>query len=334
MSNSTVASRSQIWLKRLQGLRVEEVIFLIFMLPSIVITLKANFYFFSRPELRSVKIEGGLWRLAVTIPLMIAFYRHIWFGKAGPKFRFIRDIAPFIFAISIYTNLHDTIHFVNAHDVHDKLIAIDQWLFGVQPCVWAEQFYHPWLTDWFSLNYMNYFWITVVLVLYLYFKKRYRAFRTVMLTMILSYYVGYILYIIFPAVPPRIVLANQFTIDIYRGTSLISTEAQRLVHISATSARGAFPSLHSAITFLTLAMAWRFTPRLFWALLPVGLSLLGATVYLRHHYVVDILAGALLIVITWFLTPVVDRWWHRLQLRWGVAPDVEPILGPGECENN
>ena len=333
MFNFSATTGPHPWRKRLQGLRIEEIIFLLFMIPSIVITLKANFYFFSRAGIRSVKIEGGLWRLGVTIPLMVAFYHHIWNGKAGPKFRFIRDIAPFVFAISIYTNLHDTIHFVNAHDVQDKLIAIDQWLFGTQPCLWAEQFYHPWLTDWFSLSYMNYFWITVVLVLYLYFQKRYRAFRTVMLTMILCYYLGYILYILFPAVPPRIALADKFTIDIYHGTSLISTEARRLVHISATSARGAFPSLHGAITILTLAMAWRFTPRLFWALLPVGLSLLGATVYLRHHYVVDLLAGVILVLIAWYAAPKLDHWWHRRQHRWGVQPDVQPILGPHESES-
>jgi len=316
------------WMRRVQALRIEEVIFLVFLLPSMAITLRANYYFFSTPGEHSVKVEGGLWRIVITLLLLVIFYWFLWYRPDKRMVRFIRDIAPFLFAILIYTNLHDTIHFVNPHDVHYQLNAIDEWLFGgVSPTVWAEQFYRPWLTDWLSFAYMNYFWITVILVLVLYYRKEFHQFRTVMLTMILCYYIGYLLYIIFPAAPPRLTLADRYTIDIYKGTSLISEGARALVHISAASARGAFPSLHSAITFLTLGMAWRFSRKLFWPFLPIGISLLIATIYLRHHYVIDIVAGLLLCLLAWQITPGIDRWWRKRQSRRGIITHSPAVLG-------
>ncbi len=316
------------WIRRIQSLRIEEIIFLVFLLPSILITVKANWYFWTTAGESSKKIEGGIARIVVTLILMALFYWWLWYKPHGKIFRFIRNVAPFIFAIAIYTNLHDTIHFVNPNDVHFQLNAIDEWMFGVSPTVWAEKFYSPQLTDWLSFAYMNYFWITVILVMYMYYKGEEREFRTVMLTMMLCYYGGYMLYILLPAAPPRLALADMYSINIFKGTSLISDSARKVVNISASSARGAFPSLHCTITFLTWGMAWRFHKILFWIFLPIGISLIVATVYLRHHYIVDIYAGLFLCMAVWWLTPKIDTWWRNYQANKGIVTHSPAVLGP------
>ncbi|MCF7807672.1 MAG: phosphatase PAP2 family protein [Candidatus Marinimicrobia bacterium] len=318
------------WKLRIQSLRIEEIIFLVFLIPSILITLRANWYFYMSSTESSVKIEGGIWRIIVTLLLMIWFYWYLWFKPEKRVFKFIRNVAPFIFAIAIYTNLHDTIHFVNPNDIHFQLNAIDEWMFGVSPTVWAEKFYHPALTDWLSFAYMNYFWITVILVMFMYYKNEDRQFRTVMLTMMLCYYGGYMLYILFPAAPPRLALADLYSINIFKGTSLITDSARKVVNISASSARGAFPSLHCTITFLTLGMAWRFHKVLFWIFLPIGISLIIATVYLRHHYIIDIYAGLFLCMAVWWVTPRIDTWWRSYQQKRGIVSNSPPVLGVRE----
>ena len=320
------------WIRRIQSLRIEEVIFLVFLIPSILITIRANLYFYLSATEDSKKIEGGIARIIVTLVLMAIFYWFLWYRPHKRIFKFIRNVAPFIFAIAIYTNLHDTIHFVNPNDVHFQLNAIDEWMFGVSPTVWAERFYSPGLTNWLAFAYMNYFWITVILVLYMYFRDEHRAFRTVMLTMMLCYYGGYMLYIIFPAAPPRLALADLYTIDIFKGSSLIADSARKVVNISAASARGAFPSLHCTITFLTLGMAWRFHKVWFWIFLPIGISLIVATVYLRHHYIIDIYAGLFLCAIVWWLTPKIDKRWRDYQASKGIVSQSPAVLGPGEKE--
>mgnify|MGYP005835003085 CR=1 FL=1 len=292
-------------------LRLEELIALLFLIPSWLITIKANLFFLEMGLNIPRKFYGGIIRLIVTIVMMVTFF---YFIKKKPLWKYLywlRDVMPFVFCIAIYTNLHDTIHFVNPHDIHDKLIAIDQALFGVQPVVWAQQFYHPWLTRYFSVSYLNYFVIAVIVVVYLLIKKRHAEMKKVLLGTILCFYFGYFLYILFPAAPPRLTLADQFVRDF--GGGWLGAAQIKLVNISASSSRAAFPSLHCAVTLISLMYAYSMERRLFYILLIPGISLFLATIYLRHHYAIDIIAGIILAIFTYFITPVLASKWQNFR---------------------
>lgn len=298
----------------LAQLRFEEFIALLFFFPSAIVTIRAHSYFAEQGDVPK-HISGDLWRIAAVILMIAAYILLRKWNPGGKIYKFIREAAPFGLAIAIYTNLHDTIHFVNPHDIHDTLVKIDQWMFGVQPVVWAQKFYNPILTEFFSFAYMNYFIIPIVIPFTLYFKGDYTKYRRTILGIILSYYFGYFLYIAFPAAPPRLVLANQFTRDF---TGFFFDSAQRKVILSAASSRAAFPSLHCATTLLAMIYAGKYTKILFWAFLPIAVGLVLATVYLRHHYVIDILAGFALAIFVYFISPILDKWWCKMRLKQGV----------------
>lgn len=299
------------WVVKIFSLRLEELIALVFLIPSWIITLRANFYYLSLGQKIPNKFAGGITRLVVTMAVMGLF---LWFIRKKPLWKYtfwIRDVMPFLFCIAIYTNLHDTIHFVNPHDIHWTLVKWEEWLFGVQPVLWAQRFYHPRLTAYFSIAYMNYFYIAVAVVLFLLLRRDYVEMRKVLLGTILTFYFGYFLYILFPAAPPRIVLADQFTRD-FAGGWLVAAQ-QKLVSITPSSSRAAFPSLHCAVTLISLIYAWKYSRKFFAFLLIPGISLVLATVYLRHHFVLDIIAGFALAIVTYFIAPYIDRGYRRLQ---------------------
>src|SRR4030067_1524207 len=187
--------------------RVEEFIPILFFLPMTYFTFKAYFFFRGQGHVPN-SIEGGVARWIVTILFFLSFLAVI---KLKPQWKLIRDGLPFGFCIAIYTNLHDTIHFANPHDIHNTLIKIDQFLFGVQPCVWSEKFITPFLTDFFSFFYVLFFLWAPLLALILYLKNDREKFRYTMVGVILAFYLGYFGYILFPAAPPRIVLAEYFS---------------------------------------------------------------------------------------------------------------------------
>jgi len=216
-----------------------------------------------------------------------------------------------LIALAIYTNLHDTIHFVNPNDVQDWFLRADIWLFGVEPTLWAQQFYRPWLTEILSFCYASYLPLTILLPLILYIKNRDLEARETLLGIVLCFYWGYLLYILFPTVPPRLWIADLYTRD-FEGGILLATQ-RAMVSISESSSRAAFPSLHTAITLLTLSYAFRFVRKLFWILLPLGISLLIATIYLRHHYVVDLFAGAPLALLAYRYSPAWEKNWERFR---------------------
>ena len=72
-------------------------------------------------------------------------------------------------------------------------------------------------------------------------------------------------------------------------------------------ALGTFPSLHAGIALVVLVFAWRDNRRLFWLLLPIALGIWASTLYLRYHYVVDLLAGWVLALGCCWLAPRLNQ---------------------------
>ena len=78
---------------------------------------------------------------------------------------------------------------------------------------------------------------------------------------------------------------------------------------------------------MALVYAWRFLRPWFWALLPFVVGLWVSTIYLRHHYFVDLVAGWALAPVAVWLAPRVDAWWADGSARWATSPPVGPDEG-------
>ncbi len=300
-------------------LRLEEAIALAFLLPTTWLTVAA--YDYARAEgVLGARYPGGVVRLVVAVVVLgaLAFASRRWPGLA--IIRGLRETVPFLACVLIYTNLHDTIGFVNPFDVHYWLIALDELMFGVQPCVWAEQFITPTRTEAMQFLYLNFFWIAPSTSLILLVQRRWPQFRAATLGVIVCFYIGYALYVLLPAAPPRLVLVYEFTKNLRGypiGFSALSAQAFALLPVDS---RAAFPSLHTAVSLVALIYAWRHVRVWFWILLPFALGLWVSTVYLRHHYVVDLIAGWLLAPLVVGIAPRLDAWWSRRQRALGYTP--------------
>lgn len=306
-------------MSRLFRLRPEEAIALIFLLPTTYLTLAA--YGYAREAgVIGPRYAGGVVRLCIAI----GFLGLLGLGlRLAPGARFVklmREVVPFLACILIYTNLHDTIGFVNPRDIHWQLVAIDQWLFGAQPCVWAERFISSGRTELMTFFYVNFFWIAPSTALVLLARRRWAPFRATTLGVIVCFYLGYFLYVVFPAAPPRLVLLAQFTKNLYGYPQFFSSLQNQALALLPVDSRAAFPSLHAAVSLVALIYAWRHVRAWFWMLLPFALGLWVSTVYLRHHYVVDLLAGWALAPLAVSVAPRLDAWWARRQRALGYQP--------------
>jgi membrane-associated phospholipid phosphatase len=299
--------------------RPEEAIALLFLLPTTYLTVVANVYA-QRAGVIGDRFPGGIVRLqVVTLALaLLGFAVRRW--PASAVVQAVREVVPFLACILIYTNLHDTIGFVNPHDVHLYLDALDRQLFGLQPCVWAERFISPSRTEAMQLLYFNFFWIAPSPAVWLLLRRRWSQFRAAILGVLVCFYLGYALYVVFPAAPPRLVLVYEFTRNLGGYESAISTLSARAFELVPADSRAAFPSLHAAVSLVALIYAWRFVRRWFWVLLPFVVGLWASTIYLRHHYTVDLLAGWALAPLAVWLAPRLDRWWARRQKALGLVP--------------
>jgi membrane-associated phospholipid phosphatase len=239
----------------------------------------------------------------------------------------LREVVPFLTTILIYTNLHDTIGFVNSHDVHHFLDALDRQLFGVQPVLWAERFITPGRTEVMQFLYMNFFWMAPSTALILLARRRWPEFRATTMGVMVCFYLGYALYVAFPAAPPRLVLVYEFKRTLTGYPQLFSNLSARAFELLPLDSRAAFPSLHAAVSLVALIYAWRFLRPWFWTLLPFAAGLWASTVYLRHHYTVDLIAGWLLAPLAVALAPRLDAWWAAQQRARGY-PTARGAISP------
>jgi membrane-associated phospholipid phosphatase len=65
------------------------------------------------------------------------------------------------------------------------------------------------------------------------------------------------------------------------------------------------------MSVLGILMAWRYRSRWRWLLTVGGTSVVISTVYLRYHYVVDVIAGLILALIVFASHEAIVSWWKR-----------------------
>ena len=184
-------------------------------------------------------------------------------------------------------------------------------LLGFQPAKYLEAFITPELTDFMYFSYSSFLIYILVFTMYLYVTKKKVAFRETLVSIILTFYIGYVGYVIFPAVGPKFAMSHLFETSL-SGT-FITDRISFLVNyeISEYTRRDCFPSLHNGIIFLILLFAFKHEKIYAFLFLPFAIALFISTLYLRYHYFVDMIAGFLLATLVFYFGPVLNNWWEK-----------------------
>jgi len=211
-------------------------------------------------------------------------------------------------------------------DYDISLMAIDFWMLGVNPTQWLQRISSPVLTEILQLTYSSFYLLPYILAIDLYRKKRMQAFKIVFLTVTFGFYLSYLGYVAVPAVGPRFFLHNFHAIN-EEIPGLFLTKYLRVYTDIAESIppgttdligkvqRDVFPSGHTQITLLVMFLAFRYRARTRWFLWVTGSLLVFSTVYLRYHYVIDVIGGALFAFLTMKLMWVLDSRWKVFRTR-------------------
>lgn len=223
--------------------------------------------------------------------------------------RFLLDFYPAAFIPVLYETLGPLIAAARGHARDEILIAADRALLGRDATVALQPLVRPWLTNFFYLSYTSYYFIALALGIVLFIRSK-RDLRRFIFTLTLCYFVSYAGYFLLPALGPRFALAQSHTVPL-ETTALSAGIARTLDELEHTKF-DVFPSGHTMIAVTVLLVAFRRARDVFWALFPIATCLILSTVYCRYHYVVDVLAGAILAVAT---VPLGDALYDRVAQR-------------------
>ncbi|MBL7685064.1 MAG: phosphatase PAP2 family protein, partial [Deltaproteobacteria bacterium] len=229
------------------------------------------------------------------------------------------DWLPFLLIIFIYENLHDFAILFSQYDIAPFLYQADLWMFGVSPTLWAQKITTPWLTDVMAILYAPYIAYAMILMAF-YTLLGYRpAFKQISLAVIFTFILGFICYIVFPALPPRFYIHDLFTNPPSLNGSALHDLLQGTWDGLSVNRGAAFPSLHTALSSVALFYAFRYRNErklfkiTFWIYLPLIVGLWSSTIYLRHHWVLDIFAGWTVAAIACFTSQKISYWTQRYQ---------------------
>jgi membrane-associated phospholipid phosphatase len=244
--------------------------------------------------------------------LLLAFFiseaRRRW-----PHIKTVRVICDFspVFFIAIIFELLGRITPYVCPDIDNLMIRIDLALFGAYPTVWLERFFIPWVADLLALAYISYYFIPLILIIILYISGKEKEFFITVATLLLGYYLCYAAYIVLPAVGPRFTLASLQHVPL-KGGAILDWVVNTLNALEANK-HDCFPSGHTQIVLISLWFAFKYKRSLFWVYLPITLALIFSTVYLRYHYVIDVIAGTAYAGISVLLGVRLWTWWEGYQ---------------------
>jgi membrane-associated phospholipid phosphatase len=226
----------------------------------------------------------------------------------------LRDWFPLVLIVLVYENFHDLTDVIHPEVVDGTLRRLDEALLGIAPARALLPITRPWLTELMSLAYLLYFVYPTLILTTFYSRGEFVRFREFGLALSLAFYLGLFGYMLVPAVGPRYTMAAELPVTL-DGIWLTEPAARAWDSIESVK-RDCFPSLHTALTTISLVYFWRYRRAwrggraLFAVCAPLIVLLWASTLYLRYHYFVDVLAGWSLALFCAGAAPRLVRWYY------------------------
>jgi len=300
-------------MRLLRWLRFEEVVFggfLVIMLALCLVESRWLVHFYADRLthacaivmllLGTIRINWRLWRCERVSLAWLG-------GEVSPTVTLFRDWFGLFMCWSMYGSIASLMAQSEIRDAW--LIAADRALVGIDVSVWMERFISVPLTTFMVVVYAGFFVYMPLLIGWFSSWGMRRALREYLLALIFACFFGYLGYTLVPAIGPMFAQRDLYSVDIWKNPAARAAQGVLQFIDSNRIKRDCFPSMHSCLSVLSLLFAWRWERRLFWGMLPFVLGLLVSTLYLRYHYLVDVIAG---VALAWgsfrAAAPLLDFW--------------------------
>jgi len=223
--------------------------------------------------------------------------------------RCVHDWAAFLLVIFTYKQVYFMIGPIHqGRDYDALLIAIDRLLFRINASELLSGLANPCLTEVLQIAYSLFYVFFVAIGLELYLRQDLSQFRYFRFTVVYGFFISYIGYFFLPAVGPRFALHDFSKTDIELPGLFLTPALRWFVNIFesipsgvsnaialANAQRDVFPSGHTMMTVIAVILAFEYKLRIRYYVFCAGMLLILATVYLRYHYLIDLVAGAFLV---------------------------------------
>ena len=270
----------------------------------------------------------ALWHIHILLNISIVLFILITAQQENKTKSFVWKqlhfwyLVPLIFIF--FKELYGMIDPIRGFIYDDVLILIDRFIFKTDPTLALYQIANPYLTELLQIVYGTFFFLPVILGIDLIRQNKSEEFNYSAFIIVYGFVLSFIGYILVPAIGPRFILHN-FEMNNIELPGLFITDFLREIVNSGESIpsgtinpamivqRDAFPSGHTQMTLLVMFLSVKFGSKLKCFFIINGALLIFATVYLRYHYVVDLIGGLFFMIFTLWSGKYIYEWWLRIR---------------------
>ena len=227
----------------------------------------------------------------------------------------------YLIVLFVFKEIYLMVRPIHSVDYDTLFISIDWWMFDVHPTQWIMRFAHPLLTEILQISYFSYYILFILLGVELYRRFPIEEFDHGAFLVVYGFYLSYLGYFLLPAIGPRFTLHDFYSLNkelpglFFTPWMRDFINAGESISFSMSNAaelvqRDVFPSGHTQLTLIVVYLGHWYKLKTRWIMTVLAGLLIIATVYLRYHYVVDLLGGVLLFAFTIWSGKVIQRWWE------------------------
>jgi hypothetical protein len=251
-----------------------------------------------------------------------------WGGAAGSLLYRFAILATLL---GTFFQLREILPAVSPWAVDARIYAFDVDLFGFEPSVWLDRFVTTATTEWFAFFYFLYFLILTVHALpALFWLRNDRILARFGVGVLMVFLTAHLLYMVVPGWGPYWYLKGTFQHELAGPTfwPLVRETVD-----AGGAQKDIFPSLHTAVPTYLAIFSFRhrhIAPfKYSWPVMAfLATQIIVATMFLRWHYLVDVVAGLTLAASASFLGQKIADWEGERRERMNVQPAWMPLVYP------
>lgn len=190
------------------------------------------------------------------------------------------------------------------------LVDIESAFFKIQPSLeFSSHLSNKLFSELMYFAYFSFYLLILIFTLYVFLKRR-ENFIQLTFRLSASLYIFYLIFCFFPSEGPQFYFSfpeNKLP------DAFLFNHIMHFIQQMAEKPTGAFPSSHVGVSVIILMLSKKYAPRFFKITWPLVVLLILSTVYIKAHYVVDVVGGIIIAPLVLFLS---DFLFH---LRWGIV---------------
>jgi membrane-associated phospholipid phosphatase len=223
------------------------------------------------------------------LALLVANAWAIWFCRSkGTPRRWRLGLLFYPVAMNlIFMHMKVAIPLIHPASMDPVLHHLDSLLIGTNLSVRLQPIVHPALTEFFSCCYILFFPYLLFSMVY-YFLGELELLKKFVIGLFTIYGIGFLGYSLMPAAGPCHALTDQFTVPL---NGWWITKWNAAIVAQGSNGVDVFPSLHCAISSFFLFFDRRHRPWRFRLYFIPCVGLWCSTIYLRYHYLIDVVCG-------------------------------------------